>query len=326
MAFGNASYNEILTTTFEKVHRRFVDNIFKARPLGFYLQRSGQVVPIDGGSSITEPLVGAENDTVQSYSAWDQLVVKQTEEVTSANFPWRAISATVSIAGLEEAQNSGEAAILDLLGIKLQVAEESLTSQLNTMFHADGTGNGGKDINGIADLLGQNATAVGGIDPSDADNSWWQTNLFPADNSGSFSHTNSTVLDRTMMSHAYNTASVGTDQPGFIMTTQDLFEFYESLLQGNVRYTQAEVGDAGFQTLVFKGKPVFYDEDNASGVMWFINPKYLRFKVHKDNFMKASPFIQPRDYDVRTMKMKTYGNLTVNNRSRHAQISALTTS
>ena len=329
MAFGQTTepnWSEILTTTFNKVHAKWVDDIFQARPLAFFLMREGQVVPIDGGVQIQESIVGAQNPNSGSYSGSDTLAIAESEEFTSALFPWKQHSTAVTVTGLDEIQNSGEAAFIDLLTSKIEVAKETATADLNTMFHGDGTGNSGKDMNGLADLIGQNATEVGGIDPSDGDNTWWQSQLHDATDSGAFGHTNSTVLDRLMLTNVFNDASVGGDTPKFGLTTQELHEFYESLLQANMRHTDAGLADAGFQAIEFKGKPIVYDEETPTGTFYWINPKYLKLKVHKNRFFKAGPFIQPNDQDIRTMKLLTAGNLTISSRRRQGVITGLTTS
>lgn len=328
MAFGqkntDANWDDLLSSTFNKVHAAWVDQIFQARPLAFFLNREGQIIKIGGGVKIQEALVGATNGNTQSYSGSDSLAIAETEEVTSALYDWKQLASTVTVNGLEEAQNAGEEAFLDLLNVKIEVARESVVAKMNTMFHADGTGNSGKDMDGLANLIAQNATAVGGIDPSDADNTWWQSQLHDATDSGAFAHTSSTVIDRQMLTNVYNDASVGGDTPKFALTTQILHEHYESLLQANVRHMDASLADAGFQAIEFKGKPIVFDEEMPTGSFYWINPKYLRLKVHKNRYFKAGPFIQPNDQDIRTMKLLTYGNLTINSRRHQGVITGLT--
>ena len=330
MAFGykntDPNWSDILSTTFNNVHAKWVDDIFQARPLAFFLMREGQVVPIDGGVKIQESIVGAENPNAGSYSGSDTLAIAESEEFTSALFDWKQHSTAVTVTGLDEIQNSGDAAFLDLLASKIDVAKESATASLNTMFHGDGTGNAGKDMDGLQNLVAQNATAVGGIDPSDGDNTWWQSQLHDATNAAAFSHTNSTVLDRLMVTNVFNDASVGGDTPKFGLTTQELHEFYESLLQQNVRHTDSMLADAGFQAIEAKGKPIVYDDETPAGYFYWLNPKYLKLKVHRNRFFKAGPFIQPNDQDIRTMKLLTAGNLTISSRRRQGVITGLTTS
>ena len=63
------------------------------------------------------------------------------EGISAAQFPWRQLFATIAISGLEEAQNNGEEAIINLLRAKVMQAEETQKAKLNRMLNADGTGN-----------------------------------------------------------------------------------------------------------------------------------------------------------------------------------------
>jgi len=329
MAFGykdtDANWSDILTTTFAKVTPQFIDQVFQARPLAYFLARAGQVIQIDGGARIQEALIAQDNSTnTITYSGVGTIGNTPQEEVTSAIYDWKQLASTVSISGIEEAQNSGEAAFLDLLNTKIEVARESVVQKMNEMFYAAGgvSGSNPNDFHGIGLLIKDTSTVVGGIDP--ANNTWWQSQVHDATSAAAFDHTDATELDRTMMTNVFNDASVGGDTPQFVITTQALHEKYESLLQGNVRYMDTALADAGFQSLEFKGRPVLFDEDCPAGEMYFINPKYLRLKVHRDRFFKAGPFIQPVDKDTRTMKMLTYGNLTINSRRHQGCITGLT--
>ena len=332
MAFGykdtDANWSDILTTTFAKVTPQFIDQIFKARPLAYFLSQAGQVIQIDGGARIQEALIAKDNSAnTATYSGVEAINNTPQEEVTSAIYEWKQLASTVSISGIEEAQNSGEAAFLDLLNTKIEIARESVVQKMNSMFYAAGGLTGGaspKDFHGLQLLVKDQSALVGGIDPND--DPWWKSKVHDASDNAAFAHTNTPIIDRTKMTNVFNDASVGGDTPQFIITTQELHEKYEGLLQENVRYGQADLGDAGFQALEFKGRPIVFDDDCPSGEMYFINPKYLRLKVHRDRFFKAGPFIQPVDKDTRTMKMLTYGNLTINSRRHQGCIFNMTTS
>lgn len=337
MAFGykdtDANWSDILTTTFAKVTPQFIDQVFQARPLAYFLAQAGQVIQIDGGARIQEALIGLDNSAnTVTYTGAGAINNVAQEEVTSAIYDWKQLASTVSITGLEEAQNSGEAAFLDLLNTKIEIARESVVQKMNSMFW--GASPAGTDFHGLTLLVKDVASTVGGITPGDSpDDYWWRSQVHnaaqaatgPTAGISGFSHTDATELDREMMTNVFNDASVGGDTPQFIITTQELHEHYESLLQANMRHTDAKLADAGFQALEFKGRPVVFDDDCPAGEMYFINPKYLRLKVHRDRFFKAGPFIQPTNADTRTMKMLTYGNLTINSRRHQGMIYGLTT-
>jgi len=88
------------------------------------------------------------------------------------------------------------------------------------------------------------------------------------------------------MTQMYQACSIDNDQPDIIITTPVLYSAYETALQANKRWEgNATDGDAGFQSLRFKGASVYPDSHCPDGHMYFLNSRYLDFKVHsKRNF------------------------------------------
>lgn len=301
---GNPNYDDVLSTTLQNYLPKLEDNIFSARPLVFFLKEAGQVRSTGGGSKIVLPLIYATNSTAGSYSGYDVLPTTPQEGISAAEYDWKEYAASISISGREEAMNSSEEEVIDLLEAKIMQAEESVYESMDDMLFGDGTGNSSKDFNGLANLVAQNASSVGGIDPSTE--TWWQSKI----------NTTSEVLSLSRMTTQYNNQSVGNDQPKVVLTTQTLFEKYESLLQPQLRYSDTKTADAGFQNLMFKGAPVTYDTYCDSGYMYFLNPKYLRLVGHKDVWFKTTPFVRPENQNARYAQILVMGEFTVSNRAR----------
>lgn len=318
MAAGNSDFNEILSTTLKNYVPKLADNVFTARPL-FYALTNGQTIRrINGGAKIVVPIIYGTNSTAGSYSGSDTIDTTAQTGITAAEYDWKQYAATVTITGIEEAKNNGEAAIIDLLEGKIMQAEQTIIQNMNTMFYSNGAGNGGKDFLGLNGLVGvgnDSGSAIGGIDATDSDNSWWRSSLT---NQGG-------ALTLAAMSTMYNNVSVGNDQPTIIITDQDEYEKYEALLQPNLRYTSADVADAGFQNLLFKGAPVTYDSDtNLDTKMFFLNTKYLRLVAHTETWFQPTPFVRPTNQDARYAQILCYGQLTTSNRSRQGMLYGLT--
>ena len=318
MAAGNSDFNEILSTTLKNYVPKLADNVFTARPL-FYALTNGQTIRrINGGAKIVVPIIYGTNSTAGSYSGSDTIDTTAQTGITAAEYDWKQYAATVTITGIEEAKNNGEAAIIDLLEGKIMQAEQTIIQNMNTMFWGNGAGNGGKDMLGLNALVGtgnDSGSAIGGIDATDSDNSWWRSSLT---NQGG-------ALTLAAMSTMYNNVSVGNDQPTIIITDQDEYEKYEALLQPNLRYTSADVADAGFQNLLFKGAPVTYDSDtNLDTKMFFLNTKYLRLVAHTETWFQPTPFVRPTNQDARYAQILCYGQLTTSNRSRQGMLYGLT--
>ena len=303
---GNSSFDEILTTTLKNYVPKLTDNIFSARPL-FYALTNGQTIRrISGGAKIVVPIIYGTNSTAGSYSGTDTIDVTAQTGISAAEYDWGQYAATVTISGIEEAKNNGEAQIIDLLEGKIFQTQETVIENMNTMFWADGSGNSSKDWNGLGNIVGAVGQSLGGIDPAGAGNSWWAST--EVNQAG--------AITVASMANIYNTVSVGNDQPTIGITTQALYEAYEALLDGQIRYTDTDVADGGFQNLLFKGAPVTFDGACTSGEMMFLNTKYLQLVAHSDVWFKPTPFVRPTNQDAVFSQLLCYGQLTCSNRAR----------
>jgi len=308
---GNPNFDALLSTTLANYRDQLTDNIFTARPLTYFLQDRGRIRMLNGGTKIVEPLIYGTNSTVASYSGFDSLSLTPQQGISAAEYEWKQYAASITISGIEEAKNNGEQEIINLLEAKIMQAEESMREGFNQMFFGNGTGNGGKNWNGLANIVEASGT-VGGIDRSTE--SWWR----------SYEDNGAGALTLAQMSTAYNTVSVGNDHPDMILTTQTLFEKYESLLVSNLRFTDTRTADAGFQNLLYKAAPVVYDVHCDTGVMYFLNSKYLTLVGHTNKWFAQTSFVSPEDVDAKYALILCYGNLTCRNAKKQGKLTAKT--
>jgi len=313
MPAGNANFDALLSTTLANYRPQLTDNVFTARPLTYFLMDKGRIRMTNGGTKIIEPLIYGQNSTVGSYSGYDTISLTPQEGMSAAEYDWKQYSASIAISGIEEAKNNGEQEVINLLESKIMQAEESLREGFNQMFFADGTGNSGKNWNGLGNLV-ESGNTVGGIDSSDALNAWWR----------SYEENTAGALTLLQMTTAYNSVSVGNDHPDMVLTTQTLFEKYESLLQPQLRYTDTKTADAGFQNLLFKSAPVTFDVHCTAGVMYFLNSKYITLVGHSGKWFAQTDFVRPENMDARYALIMCYGNLTVRNRKKQGKLTAKT--
>lgn len=305
---GNTSFDAILSTTLKKYTPTLEDNVFDDYPLLSMFKRADHIVKIDGGEQIVEPLMYEQNSTAGSYAGYDPLDTTPQEGITSAAYDWKQFAATVAISGIEEIKNQGTSRVINLLEAKVKQAEMSISDSLNVALFADGTGNSSKDFAGLEAYVPVNPTVgiVGGIDRSTAGNEFWRN----------YKETTSAALTVGYMSTAYNSVSKGRDVPTHIFTTQSLYEKYESLVAPALRFSDNATADAGFQNLLYKTAPVVFDRDCGSGLVYFLNVKYLKLKVHTGTWFKNSPFVKPHGQDARYSQIFSAGNLVMSNSAR----------
>lgn len=313
---GNSNFDALLSTTLANYRSQLTDNVFTARPLTYTLMDKGRIRMLNGGTKIVEPLIYGNNETVSSYSDYDAVSLTPQTGISASEWNWKQYAASISISGIEEAKNNGEAEIINLLEAKIMQAEESMREGFNQMFFGDGTGNGGKNWDGLGNIV-ESGNTVGGINSASGQgNDWWR----------SYENNDAAVLTQAQMTTAYNSVSVGAEHPDVILTTQSLFEKYESLLTPQLRYTDTKTADAGFQNLLFKAAPIMYDVHCTAGVMYFLTTKYLTLVGHSSKWFQQTEFIRPEDLDARYALILTYGNLTCRNRKKQGKLTAKTAS
>lgn len=324
MAAGNPTFTTFLSSTLRNYRSKLVENLMSHQALFWQLRKRGFVSEESGSRSIVQPLMYGQNTTVRSYAGWDLLDVTPQKGITSAEYEWKFVAGTVTISGEEEFKNSGsKTRIFNLLEAKIRQLELSMELQLNFQLFGDGTGNGSKDITGLAAAV-EDGTAwgtYGGIDGSDAANAWWR-NAFVDAGSDSFvaaSGPSFKGLDRWR--NMYNTVSIGNSKPSLMITNQDVFESYEAVIEGDkLRLTDTEMGDAGFQNLTFKSTPIIFDEDLAANTTLFLNSDFMKFVIGKGRNFVNTPFVKPQNQDAKVAQVLFAGQLTLSKRDQHGRI------
>jgi len=307
----NANFDALLSTTLANYRDKLTDNVFTARPLTYWLMDKGRIRTETGGTKIVEQLIYGKNSTVGPYAGYDTISLTAQDGISAAEYDWKQYAASIAISGIEEAKNNGEHAIINLLEAKIMQAEESMREGFNTMFYGDGSATNA--WNGLGNIV-ESGNTVGGINSATSGNEFWR----------SYEQNTAEALSLANMTTAYNSSSVGNDHPDVILTTQTLFEKYESLLTPNLRYADTKTADAGFQNLLFKATPIMYDTACTAGVVYFLNSKYLKLVGHSDKWFSQTEFIRPENMDARYALIMCYGNLVCSNRAKQGKLTAKT--
>lgn len=313
MAEGNVAFGTdgLVATTLQHYTKKLEDVVFGANPLTYILQLAG--MPSQNGRTIVVPLLYAEATAVTSYEDDDTFAPPTRGGITAAEFPWKGMVGSIFFTGIEMAMNSGPEQAVSLLKARVTQVERTLSKTLNVALFADGTGNGGKDFMGLDGVIDDGNT-YGGIDRSDALNAWWDANITALGG----------ALTLAALRTMYNNCSEGNEQPTHILTTQALFEKYESLLDAGVRYENRDLGDAGFQNLMFKGAPITFDRDAASGEVLFINTNHLKIIKLDNRWFDWSDWLIPTNQDGKYKNVYLNGNLTSSNSKRLGKITGAT--
>lgn len=314
MAFANTAISDIIATTIQSRSGVIADNVTKNNALLDKLKARGNVKPVSGGNTIMQELSFAANGNAGFYSGYETLPIAAQDVISAAEYSWKQAACPVTISGLEQLQNSGPERLIDLMESRVNVAESSMANLIALSIYSDGTGSGGKEIDG---LLKQVATApttgvVGGIDR--ATWAFWRNQVFKATTTGGAATTKDNIGE--YFNRLWASLVRGSDRPDLIILDNVYWGFYTASLQAQQRFTSTESAGRGFVTLKYMDADVILDGGIGGGMpastAYFLNTKYIFYRPHRDrNMVPLSPNTRYSVNQDATVQILAWaGNLT----------------
>ena len=319
MAFANSSVSDIIATTIQSRSGELADNVTNNNPLLLKLKSKGNVRPFSGGNVILEEIMYNDSSTnnTSSYSGFETLNISPNSPISAAQFSIAQYASAVTISGLEMLQNSGKEAIIDLLEGRIKVAEAQLSNRINLDLYGNGTGNGGKNLTGLAAAVADSPASgtYGGINR--ATWSFWQNQAFSGVTNGGAAVSAANI--QSYMTQLAIKLVRGTDKADLIVADNNYYNLYVNSLQAIQRVTDPEMAGSGFASLKFYGGGTSADVVLGGGIgaqepanhMYFLNTDYIFFRPHKDrNFVPIGGERQSVNQDAIVKLIGWAGNLT----------------
>ncbi len=303
-----------------------VDQIMTSQALTFLLKSKGQEA--DGGRMFEVDIEYATNNTFRSQGEMDPLDTTRVDVFDCARYDQKIFAGTVIVSDLEELRNRPAGRKFDLVKAKLSNGTNSAMELLDYMLFGDGTGNGGKDFDGLAKLVSSTPTTgtVGGINA--ATFAFWRNRQ----NSGAKT---SSLYDNLVsaLTTTWNQCTLGGTEriPTGVISDRDTFGGYEGRLVQAERLVRdssgVAKGDLAFlaDAIAFKGKPYIYDEQATANTAYVLNNNYIKLTYLKGGWMTMRGPVRPANQLINAHAVMTVGNLIAHAR-RHLGVVTSTAS
>jgi hypothetical protein len=310
---------QTLAAAMPKFEKTFKDQVFDETVLLNYLKNNGGIETKDGGANYIQVPVMHATGTSEWFSGTDSLNVTPVDTLDAAQYYWRNLNASIVITLEDELNNTGKEQIIDLLDAKIMQAKLTIADNLNSSLYTGTGAEARKKVVGLQTLV--DTGTVGGI--AGGTYTDWQA----------YEENTATALTIGQMKTARNTINQGKggSPVKFIVTTQTLFEKYESLLTPTyqmdpmVRSKEAErLGDVGFTALSYAGVPISFDLDVPAGEMYFLNADNLKLYVHNMANNKMTESNSPVDQHVAVRHIVMRCALGTNRRKSLGKLTAKT--
>ena len=316
MAFANSAITDIIATTIQSRSGELADNLTQNNAILTRLNQKGNIKPFSGGNVILQEIMYEDTSTnnANSYSGYEVLNIAPDSPISAAQFKIAQYADSVTMSGLEMLQNSSKEAIIDLLDGRMQVSEARLLNRISGDLYGDGTGNGGKNLDGLGAAVAVSPTSgtYGGINR--ATWTFWQNQITTG-------ATSSTTILAAMTTAAIKQIR-GTDKADLYVAGNTLYGYYVGALQAIQRIASEESGAAGFASLKFYGGGTSadvvlgggYGAQETATYMYMLNTNYIFLRPHKErNFVPIGGERQAINQDAIVKLYGWAGNLTTSN-------------
>lgn len=265
MAFNNT----VDTLTLEEIVPRVVDTVLRGNT---FTTKMLSKTKRFGAATMNFPIKYQIGTAIQSFLGMDALPTSFTDTRVLLKYNPKFVAANVALAGTDLLANNTAAKVLDLTEVEMKSRAQDLADGIGTQLWADGTGNAGKDLLGLAAIVddGNSVATIGGLSRST------YTTL-------DSTVTTAATLSLATMRTLYNAIADATVAPSRAYTDYPTWSLFEQLLQPQEKiYKEVNIvpnykGYEGFSGLMYAGMEVVPDRKATTGVMMFLNENYIDF-------------------------------------------------
>ena len=283
-----AQNDRVNNITLEDINASVVDTINKSSEImkrvvsrpDKWTGRSYQVPIFTNNSALGTSFKGTET--------FDTAIDMNT--VSATWFP-TGYAQPVGVSVVERSINATPAGVIDLYQTSYQYAQNSMITNLASIFYGYGNGNDFDGL-GVIDDNGTYTSTYAGLTRA----------TYPTINGYLVASTNGVIDIATMNSTDDGATISGTlaETPNVIMANQTVWSLYDSLLEPQARAEYGVLGgtfidggtavaqspsagdglklNAGASSVTFRGKPFVRDQKSPSGNMYFLNENWFFFR------------------------------------------------
>tara|TARA_R100001460_G_scaffold2544_7_gene8174 strand:+ start:555 stop:1571 length:1017 start_codon:yes stop_codon:yes gene_type:complete len=234
----------VLSTTLRLLRDKLVDNSFLAHPLFRAIESAGNLVKVNGGSRIDEPVIFGDHTTITSLTGagFNPVSMAVSDPFNQARFEFANFTQPIVLSSIERLANKGDLAVVNvleskvsnvMLSLKKEVSKQVIAGTstsitgLETLYGAT-TAAGTGWLEGVAQASQQNT--VGGLAKTTYRAQNWYNQFFNSGGNFALAHLDQLMIDCQI----HNPAGAF---PDIILMSPKCFAAFQALQQSQVRYT-----------------------------------------------------------------------------------------
>lgn len=258
----------ITTTTNQYLAPAWVDQILRDN---YFFGKILSSVKKWDGSQMLFPIKYQKGIASVAFNGFDLLPITQQPVTVNETFYPTFVATNVALAGSDLSVNKTQMQTLNLMTTMMESRSQDAADDIGNFLQSDGSAYGGKAPAGLANIVdnGTVAASYGGLSRA------------------TYSGLNSTVtasggtISLLKTRQLWNAISDGPVRPDTVLTTYDVWAFFEQLLQPFQRNTYSDFKNlksgAGYTAEIWDGMEIYRDKKVASGYFYMLNTEFLKF-------------------------------------------------
>ena len=313
------NFGDVIASTWHRQTPKPKDSIADNNMLFKRLRDKGRSNTVDGGRELRETVSYPGNGTFSWHSGYQPVSVAPSQTIDAATYTPKQASIATAISSREKLMNRGRQQIVSLMKTRMMNAEKEFENKMGEALYGDGTGYGGLQIGGLAQLLPVDPTAgvAGGIPR--ASQTWWR-NL-------ALDQTSTDTNIEEQFNTLWSMICRGADKPDLIVVDNIIWRRFVANLQAKQRFvTNTDKAVKGFTATKYMSADVVLDggyggncPDNRA---YFINTDYLQLQSYEGADIEPAPggSRTPVDQHAEVSFLVFMGALTMSAGARHGTL------
>lgn len=257
----------------------------------------------------------AGNGAASSYGLDDTPPAAGNQAYARAHLPWKRNWITIQVDGLVQAETRGAGGFLEAQASEISEALQDLILEIDSQMLGDGSGNGGKDIDGIAAAV--SATGIyATVDRTTA--TWWRSYVQAVANASVLTED----LVKAHLDALFGDGARRIDPNDFVLVCSrtDWRNLGNDIQDnGGSRRLQTQKLEGGFTAIMVDETPVIWAPTFAQGTAYGFSKSDWSYRVLQD--LGVEPLGKTRD-SVEVFA-NTYSNLQCKNPRRQSKFTGL---
>jgi len=294
---------------------KVTDNYFKGNAFLMRLLRSPK--PFTGGTKIREVLWHSRLNG-GAYEGTGPYNTAHKEIHTAAFFYWKKYYVWVAVTGDDELTVTGPEEIVDMVQGKVRNGALTMKDYIGDDMHASSAASGGKIHSIVGDIFNETtSTAFGEI--AEDDMSEWKANVY---------NWSGKTFNLVNMKAMRRKAKIGSELPNLYISSDDVCDAFEDLLQPSKRYESDEMARSGFDSVMFGRAPMVADQkmvySAGSARIHGFNTNHIFMRIHTQRNFLWKPFTEVHGTDSKGAPFLFSGQTTLDSRRHHVSGKNLT--